>query len=183
MTRSNLWRIKTIVRHAQTFAFICLALVPIHTFTQDDATTIRIGSAAAALFSLSNAWRVREPDPVVWDPVSLRVFVLMTTMGLGLLGIGNVVWASLGLLQALVLVLLTPSAGIFSNASGRWVAVRVHRLSPTRPCDGAPRTGDTARWEPYHLSGRELLSTVSPKAASRPPKPSLDDDAVRPIAT
>ena len=110
----NLWRVKTIVRHALTIAFVCLSLVPIHTFTQDDVTTIRIGSAVAALFSLSDTWRVRDPDPVVWDPVSLRVFISMTAV-LGLIGIVNVVWASLGLLQALILVLLTSPAGIFSN--------------------------------------------------------------------
>jgi len=112
--RVNLWRVKTIVRHALTIAFLCLSLVPIHTFTQDDVTTIRIGSAAAALFALSDAWRVRDPDPVVWDPVSLRVFISMT-VGLGLIGIVNVAWASLGLLQAMILVLLTSPAGIFSN--------------------------------------------------------------------
>ena len=110
----NLWRVKTIVRHALTIAFLCLALVPIHTFTQDDVTTIRIGSALTALFSFSDTWRVRDPDSVVWDPVSLRVFVSMT-MGLGLVGIVNVVWASLGLLQVLILILLTSPAGIFTN--------------------------------------------------------------------
>ncbi|MGH8951303.1 MAG: hypothetical protein ACRDX9_07745 [Acidimicrobiia bacterium] len=110
----NLWRVKTIVRHALTIAFLGLALVPIHTFTQDDAATIRVGSALAALFSFSDTWRVRDRDPVVWDPVSWRVFISMT-MGLGLIGIVNVVWASLGMLQVLVLILLTSPAGIFSN--------------------------------------------------------------------
>jgi hypothetical protein len=110
----NLWRVKTIVRHALTIAFLCLSLVPIHTFTQDDVTTIRIGSALGVVFVISDIWRVRDPDPVVWDPVSWRVFVV-TTGVLGLLGTINVVWASLGLLQALILILLTSPAGIFSN--------------------------------------------------------------------
>lgn len=110
----NLWRVKTIVRHALTIAFLCLSLVPIHTFTQADMTTIRIGSAVAALFAISDIWRVRHPDPVVWDPVSLRVFV--TSSGaLALLGMVNVVLGSLGLLQALFLALLTSPAGIFTN--------------------------------------------------------------------
>lgn len=110
----NLWRVKTIVRHALTIAFLCLSLVPIHTFTQDEMTTIRIGSALVALLAISDVWRVRNPDPVVWDPVSLRVFV--TTSGaLLLLGIVNVASASLGLLQALVLFLLTSPAAIFFN--------------------------------------------------------------------
>jgi hypothetical protein len=55
----NLWRVKTIVRHALSIAFLCLILVPVHTFTQDDLTTIRIGSALAALFEISDILRVR----------------------------------------------------------------------------------------------------------------------------
>jgi hypothetical protein len=110
----NLWRVKTIVRHALTIAFLCLSLVPIFTFTQDDATTIRIGSALAVLFSISDIWRVRDPDPVVWDPLSLRVFVA-TGGFLALLALANVVWASLGLLQVLILFFLTSPAAIFSN--------------------------------------------------------------------
>ena len=86
----NLWRVKTIVRHALTIAFLCLSLVPIHTFTQDDMTTIRIGSALVALFAISDMWRVRHPDPVVWDPLSLRVFIAID-VALTLLGIVNVV--------------------------------------------------------------------------------------------
>ena len=39
----NLWRVKTIVRHVLAIAFLCLSLVPIHTLTLDDTTTIRIG--------------------------------------------------------------------------------------------------------------------------------------------
>jgi hypothetical protein len=110
----NLWRVKTIVRHALTIAFLCLALVPIHTFTQDDSTTIRIGSALVVLFVLSDIWRVRQPDPVVWDPVSWRVFVA-TSGFLGLLAVANLAWAGLGLLQAIILALLTSPAGIFTN--------------------------------------------------------------------
>jgi hypothetical protein len=110
----NLWRVKTIVRHALTIAFLCLSLVPIHTFTQDDTTTIRIASALTVLFEVSDMWRVRRPDPAVWDSASLRVFVGTSGL-LGVLGLANVFWASLGLLQVLVLVLLTSPAGIFSN--------------------------------------------------------------------
>ena len=110
----NLWRVKTIVRHALTIAFLCLSLVPIHTFTQDDATTIRIGSALGALFAVSDMWRVRRPDPLVWDAVSWRVF-LATSGLLGLLAIVNIFWASLGLLQVGILALLSSPAGIFSN--------------------------------------------------------------------
>ncbi len=111
----NLWRVKTIVRHALTIAFLCLSLVPIYTFSQDNETTIRVGSALAAAFALSDIWRFRRPDPVVWNPhSSWQVFVAFSGL-LGLLGMANVFWASLGVLQALILILLTSPAGIFSN--------------------------------------------------------------------
>jgi hypothetical protein len=110
----NLWRVKTIVRHALTIAFLCLTLVPIFTFTEDDATTIRIASLLTASFALSEIWRVRQPDPMVWDPLSWRVFV-GTSGFLGLLGLVNILWASLGLLQVIILAELTSPAGIFSN--------------------------------------------------------------------
>ena len=74
----NLWRVKTIVRHALTIAFLCLSFVPIHTFTQDDTLTIRLASVLIVLFEVSDMWRLRRRDPAVWDPVSLRVFVATT---------------------------------------------------------------------------------------------------------
>lgn len=110
----NLWRVKTIVRHALTIAFLCLTLVPIHTFTQDEMTTLRIGSALAALFTISDMWQVRHPDPQVWDPVSLRIYITIS-VALALLSMANIVWGSLGLLQGLVLFFLTSPAAIFSN--------------------------------------------------------------------
>lgn len=110
----NLWRVKTIVRHAFTIAFICLALVPIYSFTQDEAMTIRIGSATAPLFAFFDIWRVRRPDPAVWDPVSWRVFVTIIGI-LAVLGVVNIFWASLGMLQLLILAFLNSPAGIFTN--------------------------------------------------------------------
>jgi hypothetical protein len=110
----NLWRVKTIVRHALTIAFLCLALVPIHTFTQDDLMTIRIGSALFLAFEVVDLLRMRRPDPEVWDPVSLRVYLTLGFL-LGALEVANIFWASLALLQVLVLLVLTSPAGIFSN--------------------------------------------------------------------
>jgi hypothetical protein len=127
----NLWRVKTIVRHALTIAFLCLSLVPIHTFTQDDMITIRIASALAVVFVVSDMWRVRNPDPVVWDPVSLRVYFALN-ITLVLLGAFNIFSANLGLLQALILFLLTSPAVIFSNF------VREMGASPGSVAETAP---------------------------------------------
>lgn len=113
--RVNRWRVKTIVRHALAIAFLCLSLVPIFTLTQSNAATIRIGSTVAAVFALADILRFRHPDPVVWHPRSSWLVFMGVTGLIGLLGLANAYWASLGLLQALILVLLTSPAGIFSN--------------------------------------------------------------------
>ncbi len=111
----NLWRVKTIVRHALLIAFICLSLVPIYNFVQDDTATIRIGSAVVALLSFGEMWRFRHPDPAIWTPRgSWLVFMSLNSL-IGLVALINVAWGSLALLQTLVLVVLTSPAGIFSN--------------------------------------------------------------------
>lgn len=111
----NLWRLKAIVRHGLTVAFLCLVLVPIHTVVNDDASTIGLGSMAVALFLASELFRVRDPDPVIWSPrSSLYVFVGLIGAML-VLALGNVVWSRRGMLEALVLALLTSPAAIFNN--------------------------------------------------------------------
>ena len=75
-------------------------------------------------------WRFRNPDPEVWDAVSWRVF-MSTSAFLGLLGIVNIAWASLGLLQAPILAVLTSPAGIFSN----FVREMGHRSGSVAPTD------------------------------------------------
>ena len=110
----NLWRVKTIVRHALTISFLCLALVPIFTLTGDETMTIRIGSGLVATFALSDMWRFRRAEPDVWDPVSWRVFMVSNTV-ISIAAMANVGLASLGGLQILMLVILTSPAGIFYN--------------------------------------------------------------------
>ena len=127
----NLWRVKTIVRHALTIAFLCLSLVPIHTFTQDDMMTIRIGSALFLVFEVFDLLRMRRPDPEVWDPVSMRVYLTLGVV-LGALEVANIFWASLALLQVLVLLILTSPAGIFSNFV-REMGARTGSVTETDP--------------------------------------------------
>ena len=111
----NLWRVRTIVRHALTIAFLCLSLIPIQTFTGDDRTTLRLGSALFLLFILVEMWRARDRDPEVWTPkVSWVVYMGSNTL-LGLACLVNVFVGSLGLLQVIALILLTSPAAIFLN--------------------------------------------------------------------
>jgi hypothetical protein len=111
----NLWRLRTIVRHALTISFICLGLVPFHTLTGDDRLTLRFGSTLVLAMAASDLWRVRNRDPEVWMPPSSWITFIALNSAIGLLAIGNLAWKSLGLLQALVLFILSSPAGIFSN--------------------------------------------------------------------
>jgi hypothetical protein len=128
-----MWRVKTIVRHALTIASLRLSLVPIHTFTQDDMTTIRIGSALFLIFEVVDLLGIRRPDPEVWDPLSLKVYLTMGFV-LGVLELANIFWASLALLQVSVLLVLTSPAGIFTNF------VREMGRVPGRSCRRIPVT-------------------------------------------
>jgi hypothetical protein len=90
-----------------TIAFLCLLLVPIHTFTQDDVTTIRIGSAAAALFAISDNVAVPTPRPRSVDPSFVMACLHGDVGDCSVCWGVNIVWASLGLLQVVILALLT----------------------------------------------------------------------------
>ena len=142
----NLWRVKTIVRHALTLAFLCLTLVPIHTFTGEDPLTIRIGSALVVLIGISDLWRVRRPDPVVWDPLSLKVYV--TTGGLiGLTAVANLFWASLG-----VLLEIDQPAGELADAELRPLDVLHDRHGATHVGRSCP--------DPVVEPAMDLVATV-----------------------
>jgi len=111
----NLWRVRTIVRHALTIAFLCLALIPIQTFTDNDRETLRFGSAMFLGFVVFDMWRSRHRDPEVWDPAGSWLVYMGFNAVLGLACLANVLIASLGLLQITVLIILTSPAAIFLN--------------------------------------------------------------------
>lgn len=89
----NLWRVKTIVRHAFTIAAIGLALSPIYLLTSSDRATVRLGSLLISLVLIAEIVRYRHPGP------------------------GDLVYknVSLGVLQLGFILLLSSPAGIFYN--------------------------------------------------------------------
>ncbi len=111
----NLWRVRTIVRHALTLAFWCLLLHPLYTLTNDTTATIRLGSGFILALAISDAIRFRDPDPVIWNPRSSWTVYMTMTAAIALTMAANIAVASLGVLQIVVLVLLTSPAGIFFN--------------------------------------------------------------------
>ena len=62
----NLWRLKTIVRHALTLAFIALSLVPVFSLSGSVDLTIRWGSIALIAAEILDLFLNRKPDPEIW---------------------------------------------------------------------------------------------------------------------
>lgn len=137
----NLWRVKTIVRHALTIAALALVLSPIYSMAQSLATTVRIGSVLIILFEVADMLKNRHPDPEIWSPA----YTWKVNMAGGSLYIAvqvvNLWLASLGLLQLSFLLLLGSPAGIFYNfvrELGRpKQAVRAPGANPDRPMDAS----------------------------------------------
>jgi hypothetical protein len=111
----NLWRIKTIVRHALTIAALALVLSPIYSLVESVPTTVRLGSILIILFEVADMVKNRHPDPAIWSPA----YTWKVSMAGGafyiVLQMVNLWLASLGLLQLSFLLLLGSPAGIFYN--------------------------------------------------------------------
>ena len=111
----NLWRLKTIVRHALTLAFIALSLVPVFSLSGSVDLTIRWGSIALIAAEILDLFLNRKPDPEIWpERLSWRANVAAGAF-MALLQIANLFWASVGVLQIGALLWLASPAGIFSN--------------------------------------------------------------------
>jgi hypothetical protein len=111
----NLWRLKTIVRHALTLAFICLSLAPAYSLSGSVETTIRWGAIALILAEINDLAGNRQPDPEIWkDRFAWRINMAGGALLAGL-QVANLFWASVGVLQIGALMWLASPAGIFSN--------------------------------------------------------------------
>jgi hypothetical protein len=111
----NLWRLKTIVRHALTLAFIALSLAPAYSLSGSIETTIRSGAIALILAEIVDLVLNRQRDPEIWpDRFAWRINVSAGVLMAGL-QVANLFWASVGVLQIGTLLWLGSPAGIFSN--------------------------------------------------------------------
>ncbi|HJU52548.1 MAG TPA: hypothetical protein VJ815_09465 [Acidimicrobiia bacterium] len=111
----NLWRLKTIVRHALTLTFIALSLVPVFSLSGSVDLTVRWGSVALIAAEIYDLLLNRQPDPEIWPQrISWQVNVAGGSL-MAILQIANLFWASVGVLQIGALLWLASPAGIFSN--------------------------------------------------------------------
>jgi hypothetical protein len=111
----NLWRVKTIVRHALTIAVLALVLSPIYSLIESVPTTVRLGSMLIILFEVADMLRYRHPDPAIWNPAyTWNVFMAGSTFYVALNAF-NLWLGSVGILQLGYLLLLGSPAGIFYN--------------------------------------------------------------------
>jgi hypothetical protein len=132
----NLWRVKAIVRHALSLAFIALSLWPAYALTSSVATTVRFGSVAIIANEVYEIYRNRRPDPEIWKPQSSwRLFMLFGSLHI-VLHLANLVWASVGVLMIGALIMLSSPAGIFSNF--------VRELGGRTKVTGLPSDGETS---------------------------------------
>ena len=111
----NLWRVKTIVRHALTLAFLALSLSPVYSLTGDVAWTVRYGSAAIIAAELYDLILYRRPDPEIWDPRASWLAFMSAGVLYSILQVANLFWAHVGVLQVGAVLMLASPAGIFSN--------------------------------------------------------------------
>jgi hypothetical protein len=111
----NLWRLKTIVRHALSLAFISLSLGPVYSLSGSVDATVRWGSVALIAVELYDMYNNRRPDPEIWNPIVTWKVNLVGAALYVILHIVNLFVASVGLLQIGALLLLASPAGIFSN--------------------------------------------------------------------
>jgi len=111
----NLWRVKTIVRHALTIVFLALVLIPIFSMTDDIRVTTRFGAVGLVLFEGIEVLRNRHPDPTIWVPrITWTIFMTFGAI-YATLQLVNISLANLGILQLGFLLALASPAGIFSN--------------------------------------------------------------------
>jgi hypothetical protein len=111
----DLWRVKTIVRVAFATATMALALIPVFDLTNDLRATVRVGAALLVIHELANIRRDWSREPSIWPSDVGHKIVLAIFAGVGITQVVNLWFASLGLFEiALGLVLMFP-ASIFIN--------------------------------------------------------------------
>jgi len=110
----NTWRVKAIVGHSLSLMILSLLVVPIHTWTGDLETTIRLGSALLVLMLTEDLVVERKRDPELWPGPTWVVFITGNLFFVSL-AIGNLFWANLGLLELGLILRLASPGGIFYN--------------------------------------------------------------------
>lgn len=126
----NLWRVKTIVRQALTILFIALLLHPVHALSGDDRTTVRVGAAVLALFTLSEMARNRRRDPAIWPVANFWRLSMAVSCAYVALHVAAFGLASTGLMQLGFLLVLMEPAGIFYNFVNELGAVPASAPAP-----------------------------------------------------
>ena len=110
----NLWRVKTIVRHALMISFLALALTPVAELVDSPTARVRIGAGMLIAFALAEMVRHRRREPAIWPGRSWELFLSANGAFIAFQAF-NISRASTALLQLGHLILLTSPAAIFSN--------------------------------------------------------------------
>jgi hypothetical protein len=106
------WRIRNIIQLGFLAALIALLPIPVFTLTSDVDLTVRIASACLVVATLLEFVGVHRRDTEEW-PSGASGYVAAGLALQVIPGLANVLLASLGLLEILLLVRLSHPANIF----------------------------------------------------------------------
>jgi hypothetical protein len=105
------WRIRHVVYQGFGVTFVAFVTVALYSVTHDVARTVQLGTVLAVLTVVAN-WRSLLPGPAWPDDRRRRVAIFARTI-VCTVALLNVVLASVGFLQLLLLVLLSGPASTF----------------------------------------------------------------------
>ena len=109
------WRIANVVEWGLQVTFLGFGVIAIHALLDDTVLTTRVASGIAALIVVIRGWRANRRGPV-WPDERYRRYAIAFDALSTLVVLGNVVVASVGYLEAIVLFLLGAPAGVFVTA-------------------------------------------------------------------
>jgi hypothetical protein len=105
------WRIRNVVFQSFGVTFVAFATVALYTLTQNLDLTVRLATIAMVL-SIAANWRSVLPGPA-WPDERHRRVAIVVRSAVGIAGLANVGFASVGFLQLFLLVILSGPASTF----------------------------------------------------------------------
>lgn len=105
------WRIRNVVYQGFGVTFVAFATVAIYTLTQNLDLTVRLATIAMVL-SLAGNWRSLRPG-AAWPNERRRRVAIVARTAVGITGLANIVFASIGFLELFLLLILSGPASTF----------------------------------------------------------------------
>lgn len=105
------WRIRNVVYQGFGVTFVSFATVALYALTQDLDLTVRLATIAMVL-SIAANWRSLLPG-AAWPDERRRRGAIVARTAVGIAGLANIVFASIGFLELFLLLILSGPASTF----------------------------------------------------------------------